>query len=215
MNYIDPDGKDDYFDKYGNFQYRDNKETDYIMVQLDNGEYQNLIEFDYSDDQIDNRKMLSNIATYYMNEAGIDGECRVKTLSQKEYEKYGEGFASVNPKTLLASIRVFDGRVSANANTASNLINAFVHEDVHVGGDNNEIHAILQQMRHRSWGTATSTFKFGIIGYAITKLNDPEFLLEWTREFYYVPLPLSQYIWYDDKCNIFGPCIEVFISPKK
>ena len=170
-SYVDPDGRDDYFDQNGKFQYRDDKKTDYVMVQLDNGKYQNLAEFDYSTECSQNRAMLSNVASYYAQQVGLN---QIIDICDKDIEGAMAATDEVSDFPQVYII-VTNGKLSPNAGTSNNLMNTFVHEEDHVEKRNKnsmaEVSAIIRQMNHPTWKNTTEIYKTGIIGYLLENAN--------------------------------------------
>jgi RHS repeat-associated protein len=181
VNFVDPDGRDDHFDQYGNFQYRDDKETDYIMVQLENGAYQNLVEFDYSEDQTDNRNMLSNVASHYAQQVGFN-----QTIDVCDKE-FNDAMAATEKMSDFPQVYIIvaNGKLSPKASTSNNIMNTFVHEEEHVEkriyNAMAEVFAIIRQMSHPTWFKTTDGFQMGIVGYLLENANEA---IQHKEEFY-------------------------------
>lgn len=82
--FIDPDGKapkDDHFDKYGRFMYRDKKDTNYIIVHADGGNAK-LSQLDYN--KKGTRKAVSKIIAHYAGQKGLKGYYGVSTLKSAQ-----------------------------------------------------------------------------------------------------------------------------------
>jgi RHS repeat-associated protein len=141
-NRVDPDGRDDTFDRKGeNRQHIDNG-TDNILIR-DGENLNNITSYDYSEGQTDNRNMLSNVGTYYANEVGIEQRIGVYDLKPTEPR---EAFAATDPNSRQVLMAVFNGKFHQDAGNANNLKNGFVHEGVHKkdgkGGPEAELKAI-------------------------------------------------------------------------
>jgi hypothetical protein len=178
IKFIDPDGMgiDDFFNRQGEYQYS-TPEGNNIYIQ-DNGEDKRLTDYNYSESNAENREMLSNVATHYAEEAGLDGKVSV-------YDYNGTGpFASINPSTGQGKIVVDNnGNVNKEANFTGNMISSFEHEEGHKGDPGaatamGELRAIIKQANDPSFSkegndpkATTETFRQAIGSYAAWNLN--------------------------------------------
>jgi hypothetical protein len=162
------DKGDHVFDGQGNFIKRMGNETDYVLIQSANGSKRNITTFNFSPMQAKNREMLSNVMSYFARKVGIIQEIRVLDINNPEHSG---AFASTNRHSRLVSISVVNEQLNSTAETAHNIINAFVHESVHKQGDDCELNAILAQTAHSSWKKTTKSFKNGITSYAELEAN--------------------------------------------
>ena len=169
VKYVDKDGRDDLFDESGTYIEHINNGTDYVMIQKMNGEQQNITEFSYSKNELANREMLSNVATYYAAQVNLSQDIGIFDNTTIE-----EGaFACTLSEKRQVSMVVSNGKLSSLANTGSNIMNAFVHETKHaIDGVKSEIDAILQQIEHPTWSKTTDAFQLGVINYLVNNAND-------------------------------------------
>lgn len=171
VKYVDPDGMDDFFDELGNYLEHIDNGTDFVMVQNANGEFHNITEFSYGENDAANRAMLSNVATYYAHLVGLNQGIGANDYSQ-ELE---DAVACTNLDNCQVAMVVVGGRISPKANTGNNIMNALVHEKYHAEtatiGSIAEIYAITMQMSHQSWLMTTENFQKGIVGYLSVKAN--------------------------------------------
>ena len=171
INRIDLDGLDDEFDKEGYYLRHIDNGTDFVMVQNANGEFQNITEFSYCEEDLANRAMLSNVMTYYGKQVGLD-----QTLDVCDVEREGAMAVTDNDSDFhQVYVAVINGKIVLVASTGNNIMNSLVHEKDHVEkGINNaiaELYAIVRQMSHPSWAKTTSEYKKGIIGYLAENAN--------------------------------------------
>ena len=168
VKYVDKDGRDDLFDESGTYIEHINNGTDYVMIQKMNGEQQNITEFSYSKNELANREMLSNVATYYAAQVNLSQDIGIFDNTTIE-----EGaFACTLSEKRQVSMVVSNGKLSSLANTGSNIMNAFVHETKHaIDGVKSEIDAILQQIEHPTWSKTTDAFQLGVINYLVKNAN--------------------------------------------
>lgn len=157
VNRIDPNGMDDEFDKKGNFIRHVDNGTDYVMIENANGEMQNLIEFSYSENDVSNRAMLANVATYYAHQIGLNQEIGV--LDNPE----GGEEAMFATKSRRVNVVVNKGLINSLTNTSNNIMCALVHEDDHVkkgtSGPIAEVEAIVKEINHPTWAYTTDMYK--------------------------------------------------------
>jgi hypothetical protein len=148
---------DDEFDKKGNFIRHVDNGTDYVMIENANGEMQNLIEFSYSENDVSNRAMLANVATYYAHQIGLNQEIGV--LDNPE----GGEEAMFATKSRRVNVVVNKGLINSLTNTSNNIMCALVHEDDHVkkgtSGPIAEVEAIVKEINHPTWAYTTDMYK--------------------------------------------------------
>ena len=171
INRIDLDGLDDEFDKEGRYLRHKDNGTDFVMVQNANGEFQNITEFSYCEEDLANRAMLSNVMTYYGKQVGLD-----QTLDVCDVEHEGAIAATdIDSDYRQVYIAVTNGNISLEANTSNNIMNSLEHERVHVKkgvrGAMAEVDAIQMQITHLTWDNTTPEFKVGIVGYLVYNAN--------------------------------------------
>jgi RHS repeat-associated protein len=169
---IDPDGKDDIFDLQGNMIRHINNNTNNILIQDKNLE-KNLVSYNYSSENKNNRTMLANVGTYYAQKADLNQKIGVVDVAKPG------AFASTNNATLQVNIDVDqNGRINSLAENSYNVINSFSHEENHVenpsdmGTSKGEINAIMSQASHSSFGRTTENFQAAVLNYAVNNLND-------------------------------------------
>ena len=169
---IDPDGRDDIFDDTGAFITRINNGTDYVQVATSEGGMKKITDFSYSVSESANREMLINISSHYGVQAGINDQIGLYDLRQNQP---ADGFAVTLPTNRKVCIALMNGQLHADAGNAYNLINAFVHEDVHKIdgrlGSEAELNAIRVQSSHSSWVKTTESFKSGVKNYAVSNVT--------------------------------------------
>ena len=122
--------------------------------------------------------MLSNVATHYAQEAGLEGKVSI-------YDYIGTGpLASLNTETGQAKIVVDNnGNVNEAANYTGNMISSFEHEEGHKGDPlaataMGEIRAITKQVNDPSFTkegndpkATTASFRQSAGSYAAHNLN--------------------------------------------
>ena len=172
INRIDLDGLDDEFDKEGRYLRHKDNGTDFVMVQNANGEFQNITEFSYCEEDLANRAMLSNVMTYYGKQVGLD-----QTLDVCDVEHEGAIAATdIDSDYRQVYIAVTNGNISLEANTSNNIMNSLEHEKDHVekgiSGSMAEVYAIQRQISHSTWANTTPEFKGGIVNYLISNANN-------------------------------------------
>ena len=165
---------DDEFDKKGNFIRHVDNGTDYVMIENANGEMQNLIEFSYSENDVSNRAMLANVATYYAHQIGLD-----QTLDVCDVETEGAMAATDNESDFhQVYVAVVNGKIVSVANTSNNIMNSLVHEKDHVvngvGGSVPiaEVSAIMKEMSHPTWLKTTEIYKHSSVKYLLSNMED-------------------------------------------
>ena len=168
MRYVDKDGRDDLFDESGIYLRHIDNGTDYIMIEDKTEKLKNIIDYDYSQKNIQNRQMLKNVATYYAAQINLNQDIEIYDNTTIE-----EGaFAATSLNTKQVSIVIYDGKLSSLANTGNNIMNAFVHETKHaIDGNTSETDAILQQIVHPTWNKTTASFQHGVINYLVNNAN--------------------------------------------
>ena len=143
--------------------------TDYVMVRRNNGEVQNLVSFSYSPDNVNNRNMLSNVASYYAQKVGLN-----QNIDVLDNPKGGESamFATIARHV---SMVVNNGSINSDANTSNNIMNALVHEYDHVkkgtSGAIAEIEAIAKAVTHQTWVNTTESYKQATMQYLVDNAN--------------------------------------------
>ncbi len=169
LKYVDPDGRDDFFNELGEYLEHIDNGTDYVMVRRNNGEVQNLVSFSYSPDNVNNRNMLSNVASYYAQKVGLN-----QNIDVLDNPKGGESamFATIARHV---SMVVNNGSINSDANTSNNIMNALVHEYDHVkkgtSGAIAEIEAIAKAVTHQTWVNTTESYKQATMQYLVDNAN--------------------------------------------
>ena len=169
LKYVDPDGRDDFFNELGEYLEHIDNGTDYVMVRRNNGEVQNLVSFSYSPDNVNNRNMLSNVASYYAQKVGLN-----QNIDVLDNPKGGESamFATIARHV---SMVVNNGSINSDANTSNNIMNALVHEYDHVkkgtSGAIAEIEAIAKGVTHQTWVNTTESYKQATMQYLVDNAN--------------------------------------------
>ena len=172
VNYVDKDGRDDLFDESGTYLRYINNGTDYTMIEDNTGKLRNIIDYDYSQKNIQNRQMLKNVATYYAAQINLNQD--IEIFDNTTIEEGAFAATSLNTKQVL--IVIFDGKLSSLANTGNNIMNAFVHETKHaIDGNTSETDAILQQIVHPTWNKTTDSFQHGVVNYLVNNANKNRF----------------------------------------
>ena len=159
VNRIDLDGLDDEFDKDGNYLRHVDNGTDYVMVENANGEFQNITEFSYGEEDVANRAILANVMTYYGQQVGLD-----QTLDLADNPTEGEDASFLTgTKSRQIKIVVIDGKIKKDNSTSNNIMNMLVHEGDHAAkgtsGHMAEVEAIIKQVSHPTWEKTTDSFK--------------------------------------------------------
>ena len=171
INRIDLNGMDDVFDKNGNHRYHIDNETDRVLVETANGDIQNLTDFSYGENDVANRAMLANVATYFAHQIGLN-----QTLDVCDIEREG-GMAVTDIQSDFHQVfmTVIDGKINENANTANNIMSALVHEDDHVRkgtrGHIAEVEAIVKEINHPTWALTTDKYKQATMQYLVDNAN--------------------------------------------
>jgi hypothetical protein len=157
LKYTDPSGWliDDYFDRNGNFLYRDNKETDYIWIVDDyldaitRATDKDLNIWDYAiktsiEDATLSREAFKNIISFYDNELGsVDGKTKNavldvsftsdrNTIMEAKHVPYSYFFGLFEGYNDKINTNYRDGKINSLLNTGSNIKNTLVHEYKHV-----------------------------------------------------------------------------------
>lgn len=165
----DPDGRDDLFDESGTYLEHIDNGTDYVMIQQANGSQQNLTGFSYAKDMTSNRSMLSNVASHYASQVGLN-----QNIGLLDNVKGGES-ALFGTLAQRVGMVIQDGQISTEASTSNNIMNALVHESDHVSkgtsGAMAEVEAIAKQVGHPTWANTTESYKAGIMNYLVNNAN--------------------------------------------
>ena len=165
---VDPDGRDDKWIWDGETATRThvNNGTDFVKV---NGRL--ITEYDYNNKG--NREFLIQVGSYYMKEAGISQGCTLYDMNDNSKKVYALAHTNIN--TLDCGFVLHKGFLNVNANTVSNIVNSFVHEEVHTRGITDELQAISIQMNHTSWTETTMGFKSAVCKYAIDNAQQKKY----------------------------------------
>lgn len=171
VNMTDPDGRDDRFNQQGRFIEHIDNGTNNIVALNHKGEFQNITDFDYSEGQAANRKMLSNIGGHYANSIGI----AQTELGLYDYDIEGP-FAYTDRATKQVGLVIVGGKLNYLANDSYNMTSSLVHEKDHtvnpaMGTAKGEIDAIIVEIMHPAFTKTTLAFKQAIVSYATDNLR--------------------------------------------
>ena len=108
-----------------------------------------------------------------MKEAGISQGCTLYDMNDNSKKVYA--LAHTNTNTFDCGFVLHKGFLNVNANTVSNIVNSFVHEEVHTRGITDELQAISKQMNHTSWTETTMGFKSAVCKYAIDNAQQKKY----------------------------------------
>ena len=171
LNYVDNDGRDDLFDESGMYLKHVDNGTDFVMIQKSNGKQQNITEFSYKENDIANREMLNNVATYYAHQVGLN-----QMLDNCDVEREGAmALTDILSDFHQVYMSVVNGQINSDANTSNNIMNALVHENDHVikgkRGHIAEVEAIVNAISHPSWVHTTDRYKQATMQYLVDNAN--------------------------------------------
>ncbi len=167
---VDPDGRDDYFDRYGAFQKHTDK-GDAVLIQTADNSYTSITNVDFRSQQ----QALVNIGSHYLSTVDHDFTLAVEQTGNGNPLEAGMGNYEGTGKYVLFIDA--EGKVNPEYGIASNVVNSFFHESRHRydnttwGGTLGEVNAILQQTAHPSWLGVSETFAQSQASYAAGKLN--------------------------------------------
>ncbi len=196
-----------------------------------------LTDFTYLATNLDNRSMLSAIATVYAPVAGINETIRVEEheiggpLGAEAFYHPCETRSTPCDDDYFAIAVSTDGLINANLNDAANLTNVLVHEKKHQ--DDYETHqplnhtdAVITQAYHTTWQATTREYKHASLKYTAKLLNqainqgvDMNKINNKIQEIQSSPLGEAGTLFYDEESKSIIPVIELegvkVTSPKK
>ena len=190
---IDPRGDDDFFNSAGIY-LGSSKEGNNVRVITTSVNIEDAIvkleentklltEFTYCPEDVENRKMLASIMTYYVRDLAIesvfvkDVEQKGKSVAAAAYSPCKSNKDDCDYDKFLIYVSNSTGEISYVMYDKFNIINTFVHEKKHEDDYSthkplNHVNAIITQSNDLTWIKTTFTFKRAMLGYAERLLNE-------------------------------------------
>lgn len=170
VNRVDPDGRDDLFDENGKFIER-TKTGDAVMVMC-GGQYQNIIEVDFSN----NQGAIENIGRHYLAKAD-NGDFNLTVSNIGDGVPSGAALSNTEG-TQNYDIYLTDGHVNIALGNCYNFECVAFHESTHRydcsthGGTIGEVNAIIKTANDcPAWNLASTDFFQSQASYAAQSLN--------------------------------------------
>ena len=174
LKYIDPTGLDDIFDEKGNF-IRDTGKGSAILIQNSNQELNKLSSFDFTENNKDNREMLTNVASHYLGMS--DKQSFEISIDEKE-ASFPSGAAFYNiTGTERYGVVLENGRINEFLDDKYIFESITFHESLHRydpqthGGTIGEVEAIISQTNHKSWNNVPESYRQSQASYAYNSLT--------------------------------------------
>ena len=166
---FDPNGDDDFFNSRGEFVKRTNKGTS-IYIQTDKG---NVKFSEMKTNNMHNRQIMANIASYYASKIGISGIVGIANYPGKDQSKdKSDKILGFEGKNKGLYINAKGGGINSILDDYNNLTSVLFHENIHKTKGHEKIdltnieHAkvYLDQIQDITFINTTSSFKTGQIG---------------------------------------------------